>query len=249
MSTTDTTSSGMTPEEQAAFDERNMMTAVRRYAEKYWPYERLLPSEEPVYVTRLFYMFGSLALMSFVALIVTGVILVFKGPYWWHTSDWGLFFNSLHFWAVQVFFFTIFVHFGSSFFTAAWRGGRGFTWLFGVLTFLVAVLTGLTGYVAQSNFDGQYIGQQAKDATNSVGLGYVLNLMNLDNLIGWHIVILPLAVAGGLALHLLWVRRHGVVPPFPAHGTDFEGALHPEGPTRLDRSSSPRAGSEPRGAA
>jgi ubiquinol-cytochrome c reductase cytochrome b subunit len=209
---------------EAAAEPGNWMAALRRTAQRNWPYERLLPSDEPVYVTRLFYMFGSLALMSFVSLIITGVILVLKGPLWWHTSSAGLFFNSLHFWCVQIFFFFIFVHFGSSFFTAAWRGGRGFTWLFGAITFFIAVLTGLTGYVVQSNFDGQYIGQQAKDAMNAVGLGYLLNLMNFDNAIGWHIVILPLGVAGALALHLLWVRRHGVVTPFPAEGTDDMGA-------------------------
>jgi ubiquinol-cytochrome c reductase cytochrome b subunit len=220
------------------------MAGVRAYAEKYWPYDRLLPSDEPVYVSRLFYMFGSLALMAFVSLVVTGTIMVFKGPFWWHTSDWGLFFNSMHFWSVQVFFFCIFVHFGSSFFTAAWRGGRGLTWLFGVLTFFVAILTGLTGYIAQSNFDGQYIGQQAKDAMNAVGVGYVLNLMSFDNLIGWHVVILPLGVAAFLALHLLWVRRHGVVPPFPPDGADFEGVFRDDAPTRDDRSSSTAAGSE-----
>ena len=225
-------------------DERNLMARLRRYVSTYWPYERLLPSDEPVYVSRLFYMFGSMALMAFVSLIVTGVVLVMKGPVWWHGSDWGLFFNSLHFWSVQVFFFSIFVHFGSSFFTAAWRGGRGFTWLFGVLTFLIAILAGLTGYVVQSNFDGQYIGQQAKDAMNAVGIGYVLNLMSFDNTIGWHVVILPLGVAGALALHLLWVRRHGVVPPFPPEGTDFEGDLVADGPTRDDRSSSTHAGAQ-----
>jgi ubiquinol-cytochrome c reductase cytochrome b subunit len=232
------------PDDEAAFHEHNMMGGVQRYAQKYWPYETLLPVSEPVYVTRLFYLFGSLALMSFVSLIVTGCILVLKGPVWWHGSDWGLFFNSLHFWSVQLFFFTIFVHFGSSFFTAAWRGGRGLTWVFGVLTFLVAVLTGLTGYVVQSNFDGQYIGQQAKDAMNAVGIGYVLNLMSFDNVIGWHIVILPLAVAGCLALHLLWVRRHGVVPPIPLDGVGFEGEPEPDGPDRLDRSTSTAAGTE-----
>lgn len=204
---------------------RNLMAGVRTYAETYWPYERLLPSDEPVYVSRLFYLFGSLSLMAFVSLVLTGTALMFKGPFWWHTSDWGLFVNSLHFWSVQVFFFCIFVHFGSSFFTAAWRGGRGLTWMFGALTFFVAILTGLTGYIAQSNFDGQYIGQQAKDAMNAVGVGDVLNLMDFDNLIGWHAVILPLVVVAFLALHLLWVRRHGVVPPFPAPGTDAEGAF------------------------
>ncbi len=217
----------------------NWMTGLRRYVSKYWPYERLLPSDEPAYVSKLFYMFGSLALMAFVSLIVTGVILVLKGPLWWHTSTAGLFFNSLHFWSVQIFFFFIFVHFGSSFFTAAWRGGRGFTWIFGVLTFLVAILTGLTGYIIQTNFDGQYIAQQGKDAMNAIGLGYLLNLMSLDNVIGWHIVILPLAVAGLLALHLLWVRRHGVVPPFPPEGYSFEGQAQMAGPSKAERSSKP----------
>ena len=206
-------------------DGHNAMTGVRSYVERFWPYERLLPDEEPVYVSRLFYIFGSLALMSFVSIVVTGVVLVVKGPFWWHTSDPGLFVNSLHFWSVQVFFFCIFVHAGSSFFTAAWRGGRGMTWVLGFVTFLVAVLAGLTGYVAQSNYDGQYIGQQAKDAMNPVGVGYLLNLMDFDNVIGWHIVLLPLGVALFLSGHLLWVRRHGVVPPFPADGTDENGAV------------------------
>ena len=201
----------------------NWVTGIRGYLERYWPYDQLLPSDEPIYVSKLFYLFGSLALMSFVSLVVTGVVLVMEGPYWWHTSTAGLFLNSLHFWSVQVFFFSIFVHLGSSFFTAAWRGGRGFTWVFGALTFLTAVFTGLTGYILQSNYDGQYIGQQAKDALNATGLGAFLNVMNLDQVTGWHIVLLPLVVTAFLALHLLWVRRHGVVTPFPAEGTDEEG--------------------------
>jgi ubiquinol-cytochrome c reductase cytochrome b subunit len=79
---------------------------------------------------------------------------------------------------------------------------------------------------------------------NAVGIGYLLNLMSFDNTIGWHVVILPLGVAGALALHLLWVRRHGVVPPFPPEGTDFEGDLVADGPTRDDRSSSTHAGAQ-----
>ena len=202
----------------------NLTSAIRREAEASWPYERLMPSEEPIYVSRLFYLFGSTALMSFVALVASGLILAVAGPYWWHTSRIGLFVNSVHFWSVQLFFFAIFVHLGSSLFTAAWRGGRGLTWLFGALTFFVAVLTGLTGYVLQSNYDAQWIGQQAKDAMNAVGLGPFLNLMNLGSVTGWHTTLLPLGVAGFVTVHLLWVRRHGVVEPPPAEGSDEHGA-------------------------
>ena len=225
---------------------RNLMGGVRDYAEKYWPYNQLLPTDEPVYVTRAFYMFGSLALMTFVNLIITGTLLAIKGPYWWHTSGLGLFLNSLHYWSCQIFFFAIFVHFGSSFFTAAWRGGRGLTWLFGALTFLVAILTGLTGYVLQSNYDAQWIAQQAKDAMNAVGLSKVLNLMNMDNVFGWHVVLLPLIVTAFLGAHLMWVRRHGIVPPFPPEGVGFEGELEPAGPTEDEAGSSTRSGTDQR---
>jgi hypothetical protein len=48
----------------AGQEEGNMMAGVRGYAEEYWPDERLMPSDEPVYVARAFYMFGSLALST-----------------------------------------------------------------------------------------------------------------------------------------------------------------------------------------
>ncbi len=222
--------------------DRSWGGAVRRYLQRYWPYDRLVPKDEPVYVARLFYVFGSMAMMSFLLLIITGVLLAFKGPYWWHTSATGLFLNSLHFWGVQVFFFTMFVHFGASFFTAAWRGGRGFTWILGVLTFWIAIFAGLTGYIMMGNYDGQFIGQQAKDPLNAAGLGGLINTLNMDSITGLHVVVLPLGLSVFLALHVLWVRRHGVAPPFPAPGTDFHGATDPEGPSALDASSSPRAG-------
>ena len=235
MSTDATSRSDSAPEEHG-----NWTSDIRRGAQRDWPYDRIMPSDEPAYVAKAFYMFGSLAMMSFVTLIATGCVLAFKGPYWWHTSTAGLFWNSLHFWAVQLFFFCIFVHFGSSFFTAAWRDGRGLTWVMGSMTFFAAIMTGLTGYVLQSNYDAQWIAQQGKDAFNSFGLGWLLNLMNLDNVTGWHVVLLPLAVAGALALHLLWVRRHGVVPPFPQDGYTLMGERVEGRPTKREASSSPR---------
>lgn len=53
-----------TAEAPAEEDAHNLMGGVRRYAQKYWPYNQLLPTDEPAYVSRLFYMFGSLALWT-----------------------------------------------------------------------------------------------------------------------------------------------------------------------------------------
>ena len=53
------------------------------------------------------------------------MILGLKGPAWWHVSGVGQFFNSVHLWAVEVFFFAMVVHLWGKFFMGAWRGGRG----------------------------------------------------------------------------------------------------------------------------
>ena len=219
-------------------DERNLMARLRRYVSTYWPYERLLPSDEPVYVTRLFYMFGSMALMAFVSLIVTGVVLVMKGPFWWHSSDCGLFFNSLHFWSVQVFFFSIFVHFGSSFFTAAWRGGRGFTWLFGVAHLphrgpdradRVRAAVQLRRPVHRPAGQGRDERRRPRVRAQPDEPRQRDRLAHRD----------PAARRrrGPRAAPALGAPSRGG-PPFPAAGSDFEGEFVTDGPTRDDRSSS-----------
>jgi ubiquinol-cytochrome c reductase cytochrome b subunit len=97
---------------------------------------------------------------------------------------------------------------------AAWRGGRALTWMTGVITFLASVATAFTGYVSQSNFDSQWISTQAKDGINATGAGAYFNVLNLGQMLMWHIVLLPLAAVVLTALHIVLVRIKGVVPPF-----------------------------------
>jgi quinol-cytochrome oxidoreductase complex cytochrome b subunit len=97
---------------------------------------------------------------------------------------------------------------------AAWRGGRTRVWVTGAITFLVAVPCALTGYVSQQNFDAQWISTQAKDAMNAVGIGSFFNLTNFGQMYSWHIYLLPMAVVALVGVHVLLVRKHGVVPPF-----------------------------------
>jgi len=76
---------------------------------------------------------------------------------------------------------------------AAWRGGRSLTWVTGAVTFLVSILTAFTGYVSQTNFDSQWIATQAKDGINATGGGAYFNVLNLGQMLMWHIVLLPIA--------------------------------------------------------
>ena len=203
--------------------ERGWTTAVRDRLLKELPPETLLPDKQPVYVSSWLYMFGVLTVASFAVLIVTGVWLTIFGASWWHTSNVGHFVNSLHLWSVELFMAFMVIHLWTSFFMGAWRGGRAWTWVSGGVLFLASVGTAFTGYLIQQNFDSQWIGGQAKDGLNAVGIGAYFNVLNFGQMIMWHIMLLPLIVGAVIMLHLAMVRRRGVVPPYPAKGqVDFD---------------------------
>ncbi|MHB1613810.1 MAG: cytochrome b N-terminal domain-containing protein [Actinomycetes bacterium] len=185
------------------------------------PPDQLLPDTQPAYVASWIYVFGVASLASFIVVLVSGGLLALGGPIWWHTSSVGLFFNSLHLWSVELFFGFMVVHLWGKFFMAAWRGRRALTWITGVVSFLFSVGTAFTGYVIQTNFDSQWISTQAKDGINSTGAGAFWNVMNFGQMLMWHILLLPIAVGIVIGLHVLMVRRRGVVPPIGI-GTDGE---------------------------
>ena len=186
---------------------------VRRAAVAALPPERLLPDVQPVYVASWIYVFGVLTLAALVVVLASGGVLAFAGPAWWHTSTVGHFFNSVHLWGTELFFFFMVVHLWGKFFMAAWRGRRALTWITGALSFLVSIPLAFTGYLTQQNLDSQWIGGQAKDGLNASGIGSFFNVLNYGQMLMWHIVLLPLAVVLLVAGHILLVRRRGVVPP------------------------------------
>ncbi len=180
--------------------------------------EDALPTQMPIYVNSLAYLFGAAALATLGMLILTGVVLCIFGPGWYHVSRVGHFFNSLHFWSVQVFFGVILLHLISKYLMAAWRDGKWKTWMTGVLIFGVAVFTELTGFLSQTNWDSQWIALQAKDAMNALGVGAFFNTMDTAQVLTLHVAVLPLVIVVLLGIHLFLIRRDGPVPPLPLKG-------------------------------
>jgi ubiquinol-cytochrome c reductase cytochrome b subunit len=178
------------------------------------PPEKLLPDGQPTYVASWIYVFGVATIASLMVIVGSGVILSLKGPAWWHYTGIGLFINSIHLWAVELFFFVMVVHLWGKFWMASWRDGRTRIWVTGAVTFIIAIPTALTGYVSQQNFDAQWIATQAKDGLNSVGVGAFFNVTNFGQMYSYHVLLLPAAVTALVTAHVLLVRRHGVVPPF-----------------------------------
>jgi len=181
-----------------------------------FPPEQALPDRQPAYVASWIYVFGVLTVGALLVVIATGTLLVLEGPLWWHSSWVGHFVNSLHLWSVELFFFFMVIHLWGKFCMAAWRGRRALTWITGAVAFISSIGAAFTGYVVQTNFDSQWISSQAKDGLNSVGIGAWFNVLNTGQMLLWHVMLLPLVVGIITVLHVVMVRRRGVVPPFPA---------------------------------
>ena len=149
---------------------------------------------------------------------VSGVVLSFMGPQWWHDTGVGRFFNSLHFWSVQMFFLFMVLHLWGQYFMAGWRDGRALTWMIGVVIFATSILTAFTGYLSQLNFDSEFIAINAKDAMNGAGIGAFFNVLNFGQMYGLHVMLLPMAVTFIVVAHIVMVRSRGVVKPIDPEG-------------------------------
>ncbi len=198
----------------------NLTARAQGALKSWWSLEDALPTRMPVYVNSVVYLFGAMALAALGMLVATGTVLAIFGPDWWHVSRVGHFFNSLHFWSMQLFFLSILLHLIGKFFMAAWRGGRWGTWVVGLLSLGIAAFAGLTGFILQTNWDSQWISGQAKDALNALGVGAVVNTMNTGQILTLHVVVLPLFVVGLVGFHVLLVRHEGPVRPIGSEDDD-----------------------------
>jgi Cytochrome b(N-terminal)/b6/petB len=211
-------------------DERTGWTAgLRRRTLEALPADELLPDRQPAYVASWIYVFGVATIAALVVILVSGVVITLGGPTWWHTNGLGHYANSVHLWSVELFFFFMVIHLWGKFWMAAWRGRRALTWVTGVVSFMVSIAAAFTGYLVQTNFDSQWIASEAKDGINATGFGAYWNVLNVGQMLMWHIMLLPLVVGAIVVLHVLLVRIRGVVPPIGAEGGFSVGARQSDG--------------------
>ena len=180
------------------------------------PKGQWLPERQPAYVASWIYVFGVPALPASSSSSPRGSCSTLGGVTWWHSSSVGHFVNSVHLWSVELFFATMVIHLWGKFFMASWRGDRGAHLGDRCPRVLRLVGTAFTGYLIQTNFDSQWISTQAKDGLNAAGVGAYFNVMNLGQMVLWHVSLLPLVVGVIVGVHLVLVRRRGVAPPIGA---------------------------------
>ena len=199
-------------------DQKSWTWRTRQWVDRVLPMDHLLPHRQPYYVGSWVYVFGVVCIATLVWVILSGVVLSFMGPQWWHDSNLGHFFNSLHFWSVQLFFLFMVLHLWGQYFMAGWRDGRAATWMIGVVIFATSIITAFTGYLAQQNFAAQFIAVNAKDAMNAGGIGAFFNVLNFGQMYGLHIMLFPITITFLVVVHIVMVRARGVVKPIGAEG-------------------------------
>jgi cytochrome b6 len=185
-----------------------------------WPLLKALRQtmieDVPAYANKFFYSLGFLSMICFVALIITGVVLVAFGPDWWLTSGVGKYFRSVHLWATQAFVLFIILHLIIVFFSSGFKKPRQLTWVIGVLMFVFVIIEAEFGYVLRGDFSAQWRSMQGADLYNGTGIGAWINNINYRQIYGIHVVAIPVIILGLLFLHYLRIRFLGIAKPHKA---------------------------------
>ena len=191
---------------------------------------------EAMKFTRTFYL-GGLTVVMFGVLTVTGVLLMF----YYHPSvprayedmkdlefvvSAGVFLRNLHRWGAHAMVALVFLHMVRVFFAGAYRPPREFNWVIGVGLFLVTILLSYTGYLLpwdQLAYWAVTVGTNMTRAVPFAGddLSFLLlggHQIDENTLVRFyvlHCVVLPIALVGGVAVHVWRVRKDGglYIPP------------------------------------
>jgi hypothetical protein len=176
--------------------------------------ESMMIQNVPSYANKFFYSLGFLSMISFLVLIITGVTLVFFGSTWWLTNGLGTYVRSVHLWATQAFVLFILLHLMVVFFTSAFKKPRRLTWMLGVVMLFVVLLETEFGYILRGDYSSQWRSLQGADFYNGSGLGWWINPLNYQQILGIHIIIVPLVIIGLLFLHYVLVKVLGIAKPY-----------------------------------
>jgi len=136
----------------------------------------------------------------------------------------GAFVRSLHHLGASAFVIFAVLHLLRVFFTGAYKQPREFTWITGVLLLLVVLGFGFTGYLLpwdQKAYFATKVGTQIAGKSPLIGEqlrailsgGDTVGPPTLTRFYIIHVVLLPLALLGLLALHFYLIQRHGVAAP------------------------------------
>jgi menaquinol-cytochrome c reductase cytochrome b subunit len=178
---------------------------------------------------------GSATLTAFIVQALTGVILAMyyqPGPTTAYPSIQrisndifaGWLVRGMHRWGASVFIILMFLHMGRVFLFGAYKFPRELTWLVGVGLLALGLLEGFTGYLLpwdQTAYWATTVGININGTGPFIGPflaqflqgGRYINGDTLSRFYSLHMLLLPGAIIGLIALHIWLVIRLGVTSP------------------------------------
>ena len=178
---------------------------------------------------------GSATLTAFVVQAATGVILAMyyqPGPTTAYSSIqhitndlWGGWLvRGMHKWGASVFIILMFLHMGRVFLFGAYKYPRELNWIIGVLLLALGLAEGFTGYLLpwdQTSYWATTVGINLNGTAPFLGPfiaqflqgGTYINADTISRFYAIHMLLLPAAIGGLIALHLYLVIRLGVTSP------------------------------------
>lgn len=189
----------------------------------------------PIHQLTVFYFLGGMALFLFGIQVATGILLslyykpspdqAFESVRAIMTEiDFGWLIRSIHVWSANLLIGVLFLHVLTTYIMRAYRGPREITWISGVLLLSLFLAFGFSGYLLPWNqlaFFATRVGTAIAGVVPVIGENLLLLARSGENVTGdtlarfyaLHVVILPLATFGLLAVHLFLVQKHGMSVP------------------------------------
>ncbi|MDP1858064.1 MAG: cytochrome b N-terminal domain-containing protein [Gemmatimonadaceae bacterium] len=193
----------------------------------------LLDREVPSRLT-WWHTLGSATLAAFLVQVVTGAVLAtFYSPSPDHAYDsvryiegvvrGGSFVRGMHRWAASFMVVLVLAHMVRVFSMGAYKYPREVNWALGVILFVLVMGFGFTGYLLpwdQKAYWATQVGTSMAGTMPFVGAmlagllrgGPELGAATLTRFYALHVIWLPLALGGLIALHMALVVRQGIAP-------------------------------------
>ncbi len=200
---------------------------------------RQLKKPSPNYRTRLesnlLACLGGISLVLIILQFATGILLLL---YYRPTTaeayqsiieitnqvPFGWLIRGLHYWGANLLIGAVILHMIRIFFTGAYKSPREFTWVSGVVLFIITLLLGFSGFLLPWNQLSYWTTTVATDGMSAIPLigetlkffvrgGLEVGQLGLTRFFASHVVILPGILMIFLAIHFLMVRRLGIADP------------------------------------
>jgi hypothetical protein len=186
-----------------------------------------------------FYCLGGIALLCFIILGITGLVLsLYYVPSTEGTPSaayrsvetimedvsFGYMFRAIHHWAANIMIAAVFLHMLRVYFTGAYRNPRELNWVVGAFLLGLTLFYGFSGYLLPWNQLSYWAGTIGLEMCRAVPLagdwfaelvfgGIQLGAATLTRMYFVHILLLPIVTIGLMVVHLIVVYIQGLAEP------------------------------------